>query len=119
MSGRRPDGLADFIDGLVGGYPLEWAATDAKRQNDDNFAGMRRVGNRDFGGVHMIELPDAFLACQRDGQRRARPAHLLCRRDDFGGVAKGAANRRPETRVDQGSGVFDLAIDTDNGALAV
>ena len=48
--------------------PLQWSTADAKRQNDNNFTCMGCVGESHLGCIHMIELPDAVLACQRHSQ---------------------------------------------------
>ena len=52
-------------------------ATHGKGKDDHDLVGMRRVRNCDFGGIHMVKIPDALFTGQGHRQRRAGPAHLF------------------------------------------
>ena len=57
--------------------PFQRSSANAKGEDHNDLTCMRRVGNADCGGVHMIKLPDAVFAGQRHVNRCARPTHLL------------------------------------------
>ena len=98
---------------------MQWPSANAQHESDHHLIGVRCVGYDDFGGVHVVKVPDPVFIGDRHHDHGTWPSHFFGGGNDVLALMHGCAHRGAKTGVDQRCRVLQFTGGADDGTLAI